>query len=82
MKTLEEIHAELSAIAAAEGGPMWHDRPERWWDDIHWRCENEHVSRRYLKSEERGDLCLACFGHLVLTFPEDRDGPLVAPVRP
>lgn len=33
----------------------------------------------YLKDEERGNVCLACFAPLVLTFPEDEDGPLRPP---
>lgn len=71
----------VEAIAATEGGPLFMDQwPDRWYEDgPRWRCENEHVSSRYLKSEEDGCLCLVCFAPLVLTFPEDVDGPLVAP---
>lgn len=34
--------------------------PDSWWDDPTWLCGNGHVSKRYLKSEKRGSLCLAC----------------------
>lgn len=78
----ESLHATLNLIALAEGGPFFLDRPERWLDDPHFRCENGHVSTMVLKSEALGrDACLAggCRAPLHLTFPEDRDGPLVAP---
>lgn len=72
-----KLVADIRAIAAAEGGEMWFDSPSRWYDEgPTWRCENDHVSRIYLKSEEEGDICLACHKPLVLTFPEDTDGPL------
>jgi hypothetical protein len=43
--------------------------PERWFDDPTWLCTNGHVSKRYLKSELRGDLCLACFEPVHLCDP-------------
>lgn len=61
---------------AKETGNRFSGRPERWWNDPHWRCENGHVSTRYLKSEELGtDVCLSCRGWIWLTFPEDKDDP-------
>lgn len=77
------LRQALTRIAEAEcwtlGGPWFMGRPERWWEDPTWRCQNEHVSKRYLGSEERGGLCLACQEPVFLSFPEDVDGPLVAP---
>ncbi len=76
------MKAKLIEIAEAEGGEMRWGRPNRWWDDATWRCPNEHVSKSVLRSEALGrDACLfaACRAPLALTFPEDRDGPLVAP---
>jgi hypothetical protein len=59
-----------------ESGPRFLGAPERWLDDPTWRCENGHVSKRYLKSERLGrSACLECEGHLWLTFPEDRERP-------
>lgn len=78
---VDSLTAALNLIALAEGGPFFLDRPERWLDDPHFRCENGHVSTTVLLTED-GDKCLGCssprsFVHL--TFPEDKDGPLVAP---
>lgn len=68
---------ELRARADAEGGEMFMGWPDRWWASPHWRCENDHVSTRVLRSEAAGrDACLACYAPVHLTFPEDRDGPL------
>lgn len=52
-------------------------KPDRWFENPKWKCINNHVSRRYLKSEEKGDLCLACFNTCYLTYPEDVEGALV-----
>ena len=70
----------LKTIAEAEGGDTFLGWPERWWDGGRYRCPNDHVSRSLLKTE-RGRVCLACFEHVTLTFPEDRDGPF-RPVSP
>lgn len=72
---------QIQAIADAESGPKWglHGqprKPERWWDNAHWRCLNGHVSTSLLGTEN-GRVCLACQGQVWLTFPEDRDGDLV-----
>lgn len=77
-----ELATILNAVAgyevAVDGGTLWFERPERWWETPHWRCVNDHVSTMYLKSEERGAQCLAagCRKPMHLTFPEDVDGPL------
>jgi hypothetical protein len=76
--TPQELGARLDTIAAREEGPKFFGRPDRWYETPHWRCVNNHVSRRYLISE-LGDFCLACMGPVRLTFPEDVDGPLTAP---
>jgi hypothetical protein len=71
------LRERLMKIASLEGGAMWFGWPERWWDDLHWRCRNDHVSRRYLKSEGLGYCaCLKCYEPVHLTYPEDEDGPL------
>jgi hypothetical protein len=42
-------------------------------DDPHFRCLKGHISTRILKSEVKGDCCLACGEHALLTFPEDEE---------
>ena len=79
-KAAWDLHDRLTVIANHEGGEMFMGRPDRWYDDVHWRCSNNHVSTYYLKSEGLGaSVCLECYEPIVLTFPEDRDGPLVEP---
>lgn len=72
--TLNEKLLFLSKYEEMKGSRMWFGKPDHWYSDPHWRCENDHVSLRYLKSEEHGDLCLACHKPVFLTFPEDVDG--------
>lgn len=75
---MSELQATLQVIAALEHGPFFVGKPERWWDNPHWRCLGGHVSISYLKSEASGPLCLICRHPAALTFPEDADGPLDA----
>mgnify|MGYP003423630750 CR=1 FL=1 len=65
---------EIKLKEQANGATMFLGTPDRWYDNPHFRCENNHVSARYLKSEEKGDLCLACFKPVYMTFPEDIEG--------
>lgn len=80
--TWDELRTVLRARADAEiadGGEVFMGWPDRWYADPHWRCINDHVSTRVLKSEALGrDACLAasCRERLHLTFPEDSDGYL------
>ena len=74
-----------SVLISFEAGPRFMGIPERWYADgpdkpyghpdrgPKFRCVNGHVSTRVLKTEARGDRCLACDGNLVMTFPEDKD---------
>jgi hypothetical protein len=64
---------------ARTGEPLFANKPDHWWENPHWRCVNNHVSKRFLKTETRGDVCLACGESILLTFPGDQDGPLVIP---
>jgi hypothetical protein len=67
MHSLRAWQSGEAAKEAARGVPLWLDRiPETWLDDPHWFCPNGHVSGVYLKSEERGDLCLACMEPVML----------------
>lgn len=75
------LHERLRQLALREeeasGKLLFMGKPDRWWEHPHWRCENDHVSVTYLKSEQKGALCLSCYKPVHLTFPEDRDGPLM-----
>jgi hypothetical protein len=53
--------------------PRFMGIPERWLDDPTWLCENGHVSKWYVKSEERGDLCPACRRPVRLCDPDTRE---------
>ncbi len=80
MSDLETLSARLIEIGRREGGPMFLGKPDRWNESPRWRCANDHVSQTLLKSEHKGGyVCRVCFKHVCLTFPEDRDGPLVSP---
>lgn len=74
--TVEQLLEWRRARAVEEGGRLFLGIPDRWLDDPTFRCVNGHVSKRILKSEVKGDLCLECGGAVVATFPEDSDGPL------
>lgn len=47
--------------------------PDRWLDDPTWKCSNGHISKSFLKSESRGDLCLACFQPVRLCDPNEKE---------
>jgi hypothetical protein len=76
-----EIVEPLRELARQEieaGGSGFMGYPDRWYDGMLRRCWSGHVSRMVLKSEYLGrDACLACGGMVTMTFPEDKDGPLV-----
>lgn len=68
----------LRKEAEASGAKMFLGIPDAWYDKPgpKFRCVNDHVSTTILKSEGLGrDACLACMGEVVMTFPEDKDGP-------
>jgi hypothetical protein len=67
---------ELRKQAAAMGEKTLLGIPVRWMSGTpKYRCPNDHVSTTILKSEVLGDLCLTCQEPVLLTFPEDQDGP-------
>ena len=52
--------------------------PDRWLEHPHWRCINDHVNPIYADVEKLGRAaCLICHERILLTFPEDRPGPLL-----
>lgn len=44
-------------------------KPDYWFKTPSWFCVNGHVSETFLKCEEDGDLCLACFSNVILGPP-------------
>ena len=78
MSDIEQLASSLIKIGNKEGGQMFMGKPDRWWKNPHFRCLNDHVSSLYLKTEYKGAICLECFAPVLLTFPEDNDGPLPA----
>lgn len=78
-----ELNARLVQIGQAEGGPMFGDKPDRWYEEPTWRCYNDHVSAWYVGAERSPYArCPACREAVFLTFPGDLDGPLVSPSHP
>lgn len=74
LKTEELRMWQLQRITheKAQGQPMFMGFPDRWYESPTYLCINLHVSKRYLKSEHRGPVCLACscFEPLFLVPPE------------
>lgn len=62
-----------AAAASSRGEEMFMGKPDAWYETPHWFCTNGHVSGRFLKSERRGDCCLACGERVIL-------GPLIGEV--
>jgi hypothetical protein len=90
--TLTELSELLDRYATNEdmnGVLMLLERPDRWYDDPHWRCVNDHVNTEPVAGYRRENaqateewsfqLCPQCHHLVRLTFPEDKPGPLAAP---
>lgn len=64
IKVLQDREIEL---AKKSGEEFFFDLPDVWYEPRPtYGCNNGHVSRSYLKSEEEGCLCLGCFEHVVM----------------
>lgn len=61
------------AVAVAAGEPLFMGTPDSWFDRPTWLCSNGHVSTYILKSEVRGDLCLACQQSVRMVAPTTRE---------
>ncbi len=58
----------------ASGARMFMGIPDRWYEDLTFRCEHGHISKMVLKSEALGDrVCLKCHTPVWITFPEDNE---------
>lgn len=81
LQTLKNQVSSLRERLAKEGVHMFLGIPDYWCDPPgpKYRCCNDHVSKTILKSEGRGDLCLECQTSVIMTFPEDVDGPWQEP---
>jgi hypothetical protein len=90
--TLTELGELLDRYATNEdmnGALMLVERPDRWYDDPHWRCVNGHINTEPVAGYRRENaqateewsfqLCPECHHLVRLTFPEDKPGPLSAP---
>ena len=71
----------LMLIADCESGPRVAGVPVRWTQDETWRCANLHVSKHFQQLPDGQRRChyRSCQLSVLLTFPGDRSGPLVAP---
>lgn len=86
---LEELLALRAYLVSIEPSPLFMGIPDRWYRDgpeypyghpgrgPRFRCARGHVSEMVLKTETRGDRCLAggCGAPVMMTFPEDVDDP-------
>lgn len=77
---MRAIHA-IRKWEGNNGEQMFLEIPDRWYEPHKFRCANGHVSTTVLLSEggQYRDSCLMCHEPAVLTFPEDKDGPIEHP---
>jgi hypothetical protein len=79
--TFIELCKALDKIKAYEylkGERVFLGIPDRWYDNALFRCPNGHVSHWVIRSEAKGgDCCPSCYEFMKMTFPEDKEGPLV-----
>jgi hypothetical protein len=73
--TDQELAEKLIEIGKRENTTMFMGKPDRWYENAHWRCIDDHVNGIYIKTD-RGSVCQTCGKNVYLTFPEDRTGPL------
>lgn len=79
IKPLEETLATFMEHEREIGEPFFMKAPDRWYEPRTVRCANNHVSTSVLRcSVGPQSRCLACYGLVALTFPEDDDGPLMS----
>jgi len=59
------------------GQEMFMGLPDMWYEPFTICCPNGHVSHRYLKSEEKGNVCLACHEPTYLCPPDTKEDDLI-----
>lgn len=79
--TFDELREHILSLRKEEelkGNKMFLGIPDHWYEPPgpKFRCKNDHVSKMILKTEHRGDCCLACLQNVLMTFPEDKDGEI------
>lgn len=64
---LRKWQSKQVELAREAGEDFFLNFPDLWYEPYPvWGCENGHLSRMYLKSEERGVVCLSCHCGLFL----------------
>lgn len=85
MTAFERMRAwrdDLAAQANARGEKMFLNKPDAWFADPHFMCENGHVSGMILTGDS-GDRCLECHKPTILgpAIGEARFAPIAAAFR-
>ena len=62
--------------SVAAGKEFFLELPDEWYDSITYADETGHISHRYLKSEEMGNVCLECQKPVVLVPPSTTEEEL------
>lgn len=81
MIEFEEFRKRILALrlkCEESGEPMFMGIPDSWYEKPgpKFRCAKDHVNNFVVKSEVVGDCCLTCNGPVLMTFPNDKTGPL------
>lgn len=78
MKAIKILQDREIEAAMDSGEEFFLGLPDSWYDPSPtYGCNNGHVSHRYLKSEERGCICLECHeGVAMLPHKYDTDDKL------
>ncbi len=59
----------MAAEQIGAGLPSFMGKPDHWYEDLHFACQNGHVSANFLKCEEDGDVCLGCMAPVCMISP-------------
>ena len=80
MSAIKALQDQELEAARAAGEEFFLDIPDAWYEpNPVYGCDNGHASRRYLKSETKGCLCLECHKPVaILPHKYDTDEKLAA----
>ena len=80
MSAIKALQDQELEAAQAAGEEFFLEIPDAWYEPHPvYGCDNGHASRRYLKSETRGCLCLACHEPVaIMPHKYDTDEKLAA----
>jgi hypothetical protein len=81
MMEFEELRKRIFALrlkCKENGEPMFMEIPDSWHEKPgpKFRCAEGHVNHFVVRSEVVGDGCPTCNGPVLMTFPNDKTGPL------